>query len=108
MPPAKILQSLWNLRQKLDWMVQHHAGKTNDLRMQVRRNRIHTEPLKRSHQRMRKTMLSVTMLHHALPLHIVENFAYLLGRKLMMIQKRNEAGNGTFEVDVVFPQRIVS
>jgi hypothetical protein len=75
--------------------------------MQLRRDRLHAEPLKRIHQRVRKAVQAVTVLHNALALHIVEHFAHLLGRKLVMIEKRNEADDGPLKVNVVLPERVV-
>ena len=88
-------------------MVQHHVSKSGDLRMQFRGDGLRAKPLKRIHQGVRKTVLPVAMLHDALPLHIVQNFAHLLRRKFVMIQKRNKAGDGPLEIDVVLPQRVV-
>ncbi len=87
MPGGKILQRLRNLRQKFNWMVGIGVGKAHDLGVQFRRNRLHAEPLEGIHQRVRETVQPIAMLHDALALHIVENFAHLLGRKLVMIQK---------------------
>src|SRR5258707_4896153 len=80
---------------------------TVDLRMQLRRNRLPTQPLKRIHQRMRKTVKPVAMLHDALTFHIVDHFPNLLGRKFVMIQKRNKPDDGPLEINIVFPESIV-
>jgi hypothetical protein len=56
---------------------------------------------------MREAMQSVPMCHDALALHIVQNFADLLGRKLVMIQERNKLRNGALKVNIIFPERIV-
>jgi hypothetical protein len=50
---------------------------------------------------------SITMCHDALALHIVKHFANLLGRKFVVIQKRNELRDRPLEIDIVFPERIV-
>ena len=47
------------------------------------------------------------MADDAFTLHIVENFANLLGRIFMMVQKGYKAGDGAFEIDIVFPQRVI-
>jgi hypothetical protein len=47
------------------------------------------------------------MGHDALALHIVENFAYLLGRELVVIEKRNKLRDGALEVNVVLPESVV-
>lgn len=47
------------------------------------------------------------MADDAFTLHIVENFANLLGRIFMMVQKGYKTGDGAFEIDIVFPQRVI-
>jgi hypothetical protein len=47
------------------------------------------------------------MGNDALALHIVENFAYLLGGKLVMIEKRNKLRDGALKVNVILPERVV-
>ena len=106
-PLAKIFQSLRDLWQKLNGMIFDQKREAFDLRVQLRRNRIGAELLKRIHQRVRKTVQPVPVLHHAIPLHIVQHFSYLLGRKLVMIQKGNKARNRTLEINVVFPECVV-
>jgi hypothetical protein len=81
--------------------------KAVDLGMQLGRDRIHTEPLKRIHQSVSKAVKAVTMRHDAFPLHIIEYSAHLLGRKLVMIEEGNESRDGTLEVNIVFPERII-
>ena len=82
-------------------------GETADLRMQLWRDWIHAEPFKCIHQRVRKTVLPITMLYHALALYIVQDFAHLLGREFVVIEKRNEARDRTLKVNVVFPEGVV-
>src|SRR5258706_14180737 len=88
-------------------MVQNQVRKTGDLSMQFGRDRLQAEPLERVYQRVRKTVQPVSMLHHAFPLHIIEHLPHLLGRKLVMIQKRNEASDSPLKVNVVLPERVV-
>ena len=65
------------------------------------------QPLKRVDQRVGEAVQAVAVLHDAFALHVVEHFAHLLGRELVMIEKRNKAGDGALEVDVVLPERVV-
>ena len=88
-------------------MVGDRVGETGDLGVQFGRDRLHAEPLKRIHQRVRKTVQAVTVLHNAFALHIVEHFAHLLGRKLVVIEKRNKADDGPLKINVVLPERVV-
>jgi hypothetical protein len=107
MPGGKVLQRLWYLRQKFYGMISHRVSKAGDLGVQFRRNRLNREPLKRVHQRMRKAVQAIAVLHDAFPLHIVQHFPNLLGRKLVVIEKRNEARDGPLKVNVVLPERVV-
>ena len=65
------------------------------------------QAFKRIDQRMREAVQAVSVLHDAFALHIVEHFAHLLGRELVMIEKRDKARDGALEVDVVLPERVV-
>jgi hypothetical protein len=56
---------------------------------------------------MREAVQAVPMLHDAFSFHVVQNFPHFLGRKFMMIEKRDEAGDRSLEVDIVLPQRVV-
>ena len=82
-------------------------AKLCDLRVQLRRDRLDAEPLKRIHQRVRKAVQAVAVLHDAFALHVVEHLAHLLGRKFVVIEKRNEARDGPLEINVVLPERVV-
>ncbi len=82
-------------------------GEAVDLGVQLGRDRLDAKPLESIDQRVRETVQAVSMLHDALALDVVEHFAYLLGREFVMIQERNEEGDGALEVDVVFPECVV-
>ena len=88
-------------------MVGDGVGEAVDLGVQLGRDRLDAQPLEGVDQRMGEAVQSVAMLHDAFALHVVEHFAHLLGRELVMIQKRDEAGDGALEVDVVLPERVV-
>jgi hypothetical protein len=47
------------------------------------------------------------MLDDALAFHIVQNFADLFRRELMMIQERDEPRDRPLEVNIVLPERVV-
>src|SRR5580658_6747618 len=100
MPSGQVMQGLRDLWQEFDWMVRHSVRKTGDLGVQLRRNGLHAKPLKRVHQCVRKAVQAVAMLHDAFALHIVEHLAYLLRRKLVVIEKRNEAGDRPLKVNI--------
>src|SRR5580700_6764008 len=107
MASGKVFQSLRNFRQEFNRMIFDGTRKACDLGMQFRRNRLEAEALKRLHQRMRKAVQAVTVRHYTFPLHIIQNFAYLLSGKLVVIQKRNEARNGSLKINVVLPKRVI-
>ena len=88
-------------------MIGNGVRKAVDLRVQLRRHRFNAQPLEGVNQRMGEAVQAVAMFHDAFALHVVENFAHLLGRELVMIEKRNEAGDGPLEVNVVLPERVV-
>jgi hypothetical protein len=56
---------------------------------------------------VRKAVETITVFGDALSFHVVEDFPDLLGRELVMIQKRNEMSDGSLEVNIVFPERVV-
>ena len=103
----QVLESFGHFGQNLDRMLGNGVGKTIDLRMQLGRNRLDAQTLKGIDESMRETVQSVAVFHDAFALDIVEHFAHLLGRELVMIQKRDETGDGALKVDVVFPERVV-
>ena len=107
MPGRKILQRVGHFRNNLQRTVGNGVRKALNLSVQVRRDRPHAEPFECVDQRVREAVQTITVSYDALALHIIEHFADLLGRKLVVIQKRNELGDGPFKVDVVFPERVV-
>src|SRR5690348_4149224 len=104
----KILQRLANFGKKFDGMVLNCPGDTSHLLVQFRRHGNGAEALKGIDQRMGEAVQAVSMLDDAFALDLVEHFANLLGGEFMMIEERNEAGDGPLEVDVVLPERVVS
>ena len=62
-------------------------AKLLDLRVQLGSDRLHAEPLERVHQRVRKAVQAVTVLHDAFALYVVEHLAHLLGRKFVVIEE---------------------
>jgi hypothetical protein len=79
----------------------------DDLPMKFGGNRNWAEPFESVDQGMGEAVESVSVLDDAFPLNVVENFADLLGRKLVVIQEFDETGNGALEVNVVLPERVV-
>jgi len=88
-------------------MIGDRVSEAVNLRVQLRRNRLHAEPLERIHQRVGEAMQAIAVGHDAFALHIVENLAHLLGRKFVVVEKGNKLGDRALKVDVVFPERIV-
>src|SRR5450631_1164666 len=102
----QVLQGLRHLGQKLDWMIGDGVGKAVNLRVQFWSGRLDTETFEGIDQGMREAVQSVAVLDDAFALHVVENLAHLLGRELVMIEKRDEMRDGALEVDVVLPKRV--
>ena len=88
-------------------MVGNFVGEVVDLLVQCGRDRLYREPLQRLSERMSEAVQTVAMGQNGLALHLIQNFPDFRWRQLLMVQKRNEAGNRTLEVDVVLPERVV-
>ena len=83
------------------------VGESVDGFVQSGGERLDRQALEGLDQRMRETVQPVAMADDGLALHLVQHFAHLLGRVFVMIQERDEVGDGALKVDVVLPQRIV-
>jgi hypothetical protein len=70
-------------------------------------DRFDCQALESLHQRVTETVQTVTVAYDALALDIIQNLAHLLGRVLVMVQKRNKIRDGPLKVNVVFPERII-
>src|SRR3954465_15261817 len=88
-------------------MIRDRVCEAVDLRMQFGRDRLRTQAFERIHQRMGKTVKAVSVLHDAFALYVVKHFTHLLRRERVVIEKRNEASDGTLEINIVFPEGIV-
>src|SRR5438445_12994590 len=69
--------------------------------------RLDGELLEGLHQSMGEAMQAVTQTADAIELHVVQDFAHLLGSKFLMIDDRDEVGDRPLAVDVVLPYRVV-
>ena len=47
------------------------------------------------------------MFDDGFSLHVVQHRANHLGRVLTVIEKRNEIGDRPFEINIVFPERVI-
>ncbi len=103
----QVLQGFRHFGQNFNRMIRNSVGKAVDLGVQLRRDRFNAQALESVDQRMRETVQAITVFHDAFALHVIEHFAHLLGRELVVIQKRDEAGDGPLEVNVVLPERVV-
>jgi hypothetical protein len=90
-----------------DWLVRDGVGKAVDLSVQFGSDRFDAQALKRIDQRMGEAVQPVAVFQDAFALYVVENFANLLWREFVVIQKRDETDDSPLEVNVVLPQRIV-
>ncbi len=78
-----------------------------DLCVELRRDGFDAQTLEGIDQGVCEAVQAVSVFHNAIALHVIEHFAHLLGRELVMIQERDEARDGALEIDVVLPQRVV-
>src|SRR5882724_1148444 len=76
--------------------------------VQRRRQRLDRELLKGLYQRVSEAMQAVAEATNAVALNVVQNLTHLLRGEFLMIEERDEVGDGAFEINVVFPQSIVS
>src|SRR5215472_17123250 len=88
-------------------MIFDPARETDDLLAELGGNRNRAEALECVHQSVREAGEAVTVLDDAFAFDIVEHCANLLGCELVVVQEFDEAGDGTLEVDVVLPERVV-
>jgi hypothetical protein len=56
---------------------------------------------------MREAVQAVAVLDDGIPLDVVQHQANCLRRVFAMIEERNELCDRPFEVDVVFPERVI-
>ena len=81
--------------------------KTVNLGVRLRCDRPDAQAFEGVDKGMRETVQPIAVLYDAFALYVVEDFAHLLGRELVMIEKRDEVRDGALEVDVVLPERVV-
>jgi hypothetical protein len=87
MTAGKIFERLWNFRQEFDRVILNRARNSADLSIDFGSDGHRTEPHERVHQSMRETLQAVTVFHDALALNLIQHFAHLLRRELVMIQE---------------------
>src|SRR5579864_3137158 len=103
----EVLQSVGNFRKKLDVVILDDPRKAEHLLVQFGRYGKRAQPLKGVDQGVGEAVQAVAVLDDAFTLDVVEDFAHLLGSEFVMIQERDEPGDGALEVDVVFPEGVV-
>ena len=88
-------------------MLGNTVSKAVDCLVQFGRERVDCKAFEGLHQGVREAVQSVSVGENAFALHVVQHFAHLLWGILVMLQKRNKLRNGTLEVNVVFPERVI-
>ena len=88
-------------------MIRDLMRKTVDSGVQLRRHWLHRQALEGVQQRMREAMEAVAVRHDAPPLHLVQHLAHLCRRIVLVVEKRDEAGDRPLEIDVVLPQGVI-
>ena len=88
-------------------MLGNTVSKAVNCLVQLGRERVDCKAFEGLHQGVREAVQSVSVGENAFALHVVQHFAHLLWGILVMLQKRNKLRNGTLEVNVVFPERVI-
>ena len=83
------------------------VGEAVDRLVQRGGERLDRKLLEALDQRQGEAVHAVAVLADVFALHVVEHFAHLVGRVLVMVQEGDEVGDGALEVDVVLPERVV-
>src|SRR6267378_3227122 len=107
MPPGKMLERCGNFGQDFHRMVGDGMRDAVNLGVQLGGDPRDRQTLESGHQGMRKAVQAITVGHDVFPLDVVQDFANLLRGIFAMIEKRDEPCDGTFEIDVVLPERVV-
>src|SRR5512146_950861 len=108
MSPLKITERLLHPGDDFDGMLGNRPRKPMDRFPKRGRQRFNRQSLKGTHQRFDETVQPVPMRYDAVALHLVEHTSYLGGRKLLVLQKRNEICDRTFKINIVLPERVIS
>ena len=87
MPLREVLQSLGNFGKELDVMVLDDAGEAEDLFVKLCSDRHGAQALESIDQCVGETLQSVSVLHDAFALDLVEDFPHLLGGELVMVEE---------------------
>ena len=84
---GQVVECLRNVRKKFHRVIGNGVSKALNGGVQLGSNRIGGEALKAADQGVCKTVQPVAMSHDVFPLDIIQNFAHLLRRVFVMIQK---------------------
>ena len=93
--------------QKFDLLVGDGLGEAFDLAMLLGCQGLFGELFEAADEGLVEAFEAVAVGSYGGVLDVVEVFADLLRGELAMVEEGDEAGDGAFEVDVVFPQGIV-
>ena len=104
---GEVLQSFGNFGDELDGMIFNDVSEAADLCPEFGSDWGGTETLEGVDEGVGEAVQSVSVLNDAFALDVVQDFADLLGRELVMIQEGDEFRDGSLEVDIVFPERVV-
>ncbi len=106
-PGGQVLQCLGHSGAHFNRMLGDDVRESDDGFVQRRRERFYGQAFKSLCQSVGEAVQSVTVADDALPLYFIQDFANFGGRIFVMIQERDEIGDGAFEIDVVFPKRVI-
>ena len=104
---AEILQGFGHAGENFNRMPGDLVGKAANAFVQAGRDRIDGKPLEGLNQRMREAVQAVAVPNDRFSLNVVQHHPNHFGRVFAMVEERNELGNRPFEIDVVFPERVI-
>src|SRR5689334_8103210 len=108
MMASEIIQSFRDAGDDLDGVLGDLKGELSNGVVHFKCDGCLAQAFEAVNQRIGEAVDAVTVLHNAVALNLIQPGAHLQRRVLLMVEERDEAGNRPLEVDVVFPERIVS
>ena len=103
----EVVQRFGDFGKELDVVVLDDTRESEDLFVKIGSDCDGTQSFKCIDESVGKAVEAVPVFDDAFALDIIEHLAHLLGRELVMVEERNETGDGALEVDVVLPESVV-
>ena len=104
---GEISQSFRNFVNDFHGMLGDSKRKSMYSLPQFGRESFHAEALEGLAECISEAIQSVSVSFYRLTLHLIEALPYLFRSEFVVIQERNEVGDGPLEVDIVLPERVI-